>query len=409
MGRRVYRLSSKTVETRRAPGYYPDGLGLYLQVAVAGTKSWIFRYTLRGRAREMGLGSLRDVGLGLARNYASEARTLLRDRRDPIEVRNARRIAEAAEKASTLSTRDCWTRYIAAHKAGWRNAKHADQWTNTLETYAGPVIGSLPVSAVDTAVVLRILEPIWSTKTETAGRLRARIESVLDWARVRGYRMGENPARWRGHLDKLLPKRSRVARVEHHAALPYVEIGEFMATLREQQGEAARALEFAILTCGRTGEVIGARPVEFDLDRALWLLPASRMKGAREHRVPLAPAALALVRKRVERGGEHVFAGGNPGEPLSNMAMLELLKRIGRGDLTVHGFRSTFRDWAAERTNYPRELAELALAHKLDDKTEAAYLRSDMVTKRAQMMAAWARFCGEQKPKGEVTPLRKRA
>ena len=409
MGRKVQRLSSKAVQNRRAAGYYPDGLGLYLQVSRAGTKSWIFRYTLRGHSREMGLGPLHDVGLASARVLAGEARTYLRGGIDPIESRNARRVAQAIEKAATNSTRVCWERYIAAHRAGWRNAKHADQWTNTLETYAGPVIGAVPVSAVDTPLVLKVLESIWSTKTETASRLRARIESVLDWARVRGYRTGENPARWRGHLDKLLPKRSRVAKVQHHASLPYREIGEFVAALRKQAGAAARALEVLILTAARSNEVRGAKPREFDLNDAMWTVPAERMKGGREHRIPLSPRAVEILRAQLEQGGEYVFSGGKVGEPLTEAAMRALFERMGRADITVHGFRSSFRDWAAERTNYPRELAELALAHKLDDKTEAAYLRSDMVVKRAQMMAAWARFCGERRPKGEVTPLRKRA
>lgn len=408
MGRKVHRLTAKRVATVRAPGYYRDGLNLVLQVSATGSKSWVFGYTLRGRSREMGLGSLHDVSLAAARKRAEEARALLKEGKDPIEVRDARRVAEALAKAATISSRDAWTRYIKAHRAGWRNAKHADQWTNTLETYAGPVLGDVPVSLVDVGLVMRVIEPHWKTKNETMRRVRARLEAVLDWARVHGYRAGENPARWKGNLDKLLPKPSRVARVEHHAALGYAEIGAFMEKLREQAGEAARALEFLILTAGRTGEVIGAKPEEFDLDAGIWTVPASRMKGGRRHRVPLSLRAVEIVRDRVEQDRPYVFAGGKPGEPLSNMAMAETLKRMGQG-VTVHGFRSTFRDWVADKTTYPRELAEAALAHKMDDTTEAAYQRSDMIEKRRAMMVAWSRYCAEPKPKGEVTPIRRKA
>jgi integrase len=311
---------------------------------------------------------------------------------------------------------------MAAHQGGWRNPKHAAQWPATLGTYVYPVMGDLPVDAIDTALVMKVLEPIWQTKPETASRVRGRIEAVLDWAKAADYRNGENPARWRGHLQNLLMKPSSAAkaarrskgRSEHHAALPYREIGAFIAELRQQEGVAARALEFAILTAGRTNEVLGARWEEFT-DERIWTVPAERMKGAKEHRVPLSRPALAIVKKMEQsRDGDFVFPGDNPGRPLSNMSMLMLLRRMGRGDLTAHGFRSTFRDWAGDCTDFPREVAEMALAHTLGDKVEAAYRRGDGFQKRRVLAEAWAMFCGEAKPEpadedvAKVVPLRRR-
>jgi len=403
----LQRLSPAEVAKKRDPGYYPDGGGLYLQVSPARTRSWIYRFTLRGRSREMGLGSLNAVGLADARRKASECRGLLAEGTDPIEARDAQRAQDALTDARSITFAKAAERYVAAHKPGWRNAKHADQWENTLETYAGPVIGRLPVADVDTSLVLRVLEPIWTEKPETASRLRGRIEAVLDWATVRGYRAGDNPARWRGHLAALLPARSSVAAVKHHAALPYVSIGDFVAEVRKLGGVAARALEFTILTAARTGEVIGATPGEFDLQKALWTIPAERMKARREHRTPLSPRALDIVRGQIKGPTACVFPGQIEGRPLSNMAMLELLKRMGRGDLTVHGFRSTFRDWAAEQTAFPHELAEMALAHAVGDKVEAAYRRGDMFAKRARLMAEWAKWCERTGKAGKVTPLRR--
>jgi integrase len=286
--------------------------------------------------------------------------------------------------------------YVASHRAGWRNPKHAAQWQATLATYAEPVIGDLSVQRIDTALVLKVLEPIWRVKPETAGRVRGRIESILDWAKVRGYRTGENPARWRGHLDKLLPPRSRVRRVEHHASLPYAELPGFLVSLREQAGIAARALEFAILTAARTGEVIGARWGEMDLLDKTWTLPAARMKSGREHRVPLSAHALAILKEMQAHRhaeGAFVFPGSRNGKPLSNMAFLMLLRRMDLGDVTAHGFRSSFRNWAAERTSFPAEVAEMALAHTVSDKTVAAYNRSDLFERRRRLMSAWTTFC----------------
>jgi integrase len=310
-----------------------------------------------------------------------------------------------AAKAMTFTA--CAEHYIASHKVGWRNDKHAAQWPATLGAYVYPVFGGLPVQAVDVGLVMKAIEPIWTVKPETAGRVRGRIESILDWATTRGYRTGENPARWRGHLENLLPARSKVRRVEHHAALPYPEIGGFMVELRQQEGVAARALEFAILTAARTGEVIGARWDEINIVERQWTVPPERMKAGKEHRVPLSDAALAVVEKLgAIRQGDHVFPGGKAGRPISNMAMLMLLRRIGRGDLTAHGFRSSFRDWAAESTAFPGEVAEMALAHAVGDKVEAAYRRGDLFQKRRQLMDAWAKFCEVPAMGGRVLSIR---
>jgi len=410
MKRQLLRLSQKEVVNKRKPGYYPDGGGLYLQVSESGSKSWLFRFALNGKERQMGLGPFHTVTLADARAAAVECRKLLLAKIDPIEARKAKLAGEALNAARSITFNECATAYIKAHRAGWKNAKHADQWTNTIETYCGKVFGSLPVQGVDTALVLKALEPIWTAKPETASRLRGRIESVLDWATSRGYRTGENPARWRGHLENLLPTISKKRRVKHHPALAYDELGAFIASLRTQEGIAAKALEFTILTAARTGEVIGAKPEEFDLDAALWTIPVGRMKADKEHRVPLSPRAVAIVREMLEaHKGDYVFPGGKEGKPLSNMAMLALLERMGRDDLTVHGFRSTFRDWASERTNYPREVCEMALAHTVGDQVEAAYRRGDLFEKRANLMKDWARFCDMQKVSAEVLPISRKS
>jgi integrase len=300
----------------------------------------------------------------------------------------------------------CADAYIAAHRAGWRSAKSLTAWEGTLGAYVHPVFGALPVQAIDTALVTKAIEPIWAEKPETAGRVRGRIEAILDWATARGHRQGENPARWRGHLDKLLPNKTKVRRVEHHAALPYPEISAFMAELRQQEGVAALALEFAILTAARTGEVIGARWDEFNLAERLWTIPGQRMKAGREHRVPLPDAALAIIETMAGiREGDFVFPGGKASRPLSNMSMLMLLRRMGREDLTIHGFRSSFRDWAAERTGFPAEVAEMALAHTVADAVERAYRRGDLFQMRRQMMDAWAKFCAAPSAAGRVVPI----
>ncbi len=392
MPKRAEGLTARKVETAK-PGYHADGGGLYLQVTDGG-RSWIFRYQIAGKRRDMGLGPCRDITLAEARDKALQARKLIIDGFDPIATKRAAVAAQRLKEASAITFKAASERYITAHKSGWRNEKHAAQWTATLTTYAFPVFGALPVAAVDTALVTKALEPIWATKPETASRVRGRIESILDWATARGYRQGENPARWRGHLAKLLPARDKVRRVEHHAALPYAELPDFLAKLRQQDGESARALEFLILTAARTGEVIGAREPEIDRLERLWRVPAERMKAHREHRVPLSAPAIALLGNGGEPG-DYLFAGAAKGKPLSNMALLMLLRRMGRDDLTAHGFRSTFRDWVSERTSYPAEVAEMALAHTVADKVEAAYRRGDLFEKRRRLMDEWARFCGK--------------
>ena len=398
-------LTARRAETQKAPGLFADGGGLYLAVT-GGGKSWIFRYQVAGRRRDMGLGSADTFTLAEAREKAREARRLVAEGVDPIEARRAGRAAKALAAQKAMTFKEVAERYIEAHKAGWRNAVHAKQWPSTLETYAYPVFGSLPVSAIDVGLVTKAIEPIWTAKPETAGRVRGRIEAILDYATARKWRTGENPARWRGHLETLLAKRSKVRRVAHHAALPYAEMAAFMAELRGQEGTAARALEFAILTAARTGEVIGARWTEINFAERLWTLPAERMKGGREHRVPLAPAALAIVENlAATRRGDFVFAGAKGGA-LSNMSMLMLLRRMGRGELTAHGFRSSFRDWAAERTGFPAEVAEMALAHVVGNQVEAAYRRGDLFAKRRQLAESWAKFCYAAPAAGEVVSLR---
>lgn len=402
MGRQLQRLTAKTVENQKRPGYFADGGGLYLQVSPSRSKSWIFRFTLQGKQREMGLGSLNAVGLAEARRRAGECRGLLTDGVDPILARDSRAAKAALDRAKAISFEACGKGFVESHKSGWKNAKHAAQWTSTLEAYVYPAIGALPVQDVDTGLVLKVLERIWSIKPETATRVRGRVESVLDWASARGYRSGENPARWRGHLDKLLPAIKKESRVQHHAALPYDQLGIFVSQLRVQAGTAARALEFLILCASRTGEVIGAVPAEFDLDKALWVIPAKRMKMGKEHRVPLSARAIDIVRGQVKLGDTFVFPGLKAGNPLSNMAMLKLLERMGRKHLTVHGFRSSFRDWGAERTQYPGEVLEMALAHAVGDKVEAAYRRGDLFEKRRRLLEDWAKFCGLQDASGSA-------
>lgn len=405
MARSSNKLSSLIVARLRDPGRYADGNGLYLEISSRGTKAWIFRFMLNGRARAMGLGPFPVVSLADARLKALECKRVLLEGTDPIDARNAKHREKQLAAAKAISFDECAASYIESHRAGWKNAKHADQWKNTIATYASPVFGPQPVQAIDTPLVMRVLEPIWQTKTETASRLRNRIELVLSWATARGYRQGDNPARWRGHLENLLPKRSAVKSVEHFSALPIGQVHEFMATLREQPGVSARALEFCILTATRTSETLGARWEELSLSEGTWTIPASRMKAKKEHRVPLAPRALEILREMQSFGSpSYVFPSHGKDKPLSNMAFLMLLRRM-ELEVTAHGFRSTFRDWAAERTNFPREVAETALAHTLKDKVEAAYRRGDLFDKRRKLMVAWGDFCA-QRPIGTKNVIR---
>ncbi|MQA21692.1 tyrosine-type recombinase/integrase [Rugamonas rivuli] len=389
----INRLTALGVSKTRQPGYYVDGGGLLLQVSRTGTKSWIFRYTLHGKRHEMGLGACSVVDLARARALARGCRLQIAEGIDPLAARRVAATALAAENAKRMTFDECAAAYIAAHRAGWRNPKHAAQWSSTLKAYASPVIGVLPVADIDTNLVVKVLTPIWNTKTETATRLRGRVESILDWATVSKFRHGENPARWRGHLDNLLANPNKVAPVKNHPALPWREAGAFMVALRLCVGMSARALEFAILTAARSGEVRGAVWEEVDVHARLWIVPAERMKAGKEHRVPLSDAALALL-NALPRRCELLFPGMKD-RPLSDMSLTAVLRRLQRTDITVHGFRSTFRDWCAEAAGnaFTREVCEHALAHSLPDRVEAAYRRGDLLDKRIALMQAWADFC----------------
>jgi integrase len=398
MPRKAIGLTARQVAAITAPGLHPVGgaVGLYLQVTSDAGRSWVYRYQLNGERHDMGLGPLDAIGLAEARQRAVDARRMVLAGTDPIEARRIERATMALSAATAMTFKQCAEAYITAHQAGWKNPVHAKQWPSTLATYVYPVFGALPVQAVDVGLVMKVIEPIWSTKPETASRVRGRIESILDWATSRSYRRGENPARWRGHLENLLPNASKVRRVVHHAALPYSDIAAFMAELRQQEGVAASALEFAILSAARTGEVLGARWPEINLAGRIWTIPAERMKAGKEHRVPLSDAAVVVVEAMTAiRSSEYVFPGASAGRPLSNMVFLMLLRRMGRGDLTAHGFRSTFSDWCAEQTNFPSEVREMALAHAVGDKVEAAYRRGDLFQKRRQLADAWGRFCAD--------------
>ncbi len=412
MGLRKMSVAEKTsAKLAKVPGMHAMGEppGLYLYVH-EGARSWILRYSLHGRRRDLGLGSYDDFTLAEARERAREQRKLVLAKVDPIQAKREGHEAARAAALQTMSFAKCVDGYLEAHADAWRNAKHRAQWRSSLDTYTGKILGPLNVAAVDTGLVLRVLDPIWKTKTETASRVRGRIESVLDWATVRGFRRGDNPARWKGHLAELLANPSKVARVTHHPALPYRDAGTFMEALRAQQGIAASALEFTILTAARSGETRGATWDEIDVAGKVWTVPAERMKAHREHRVPLSDAAVAVIEAmKAKRLGEFVFPGAKEGSPLSDMSLTAVIRRMKIDNVTVHGFRSTFRDWAAECTNYPREVAEAALAHTKDDKTEAAYQRGDLLAKRARLMGEWARYCAKVQPKGEVVPMAKGA
>jgi integrase len=409
MGKAAQALSAKTVDKLSAvEGMHAVGgcRGLYLQCKNGGT-SWILRIMFDGKRRDMGLGSYLEVTLAEARDRCMEVRKVVRSGIDPLETKRQARQERQIAQAKAITFEECVNAYLEAHEDSWKNPKHRQQWRNTLEGYANPVFGKLPVGEVDTSLVMKCLDPIWKGKTETATRLRGRIEQVLDWATVRGYRHGLNPARWKGHMDKLLPAKGKIAKVEHHPALPYSLIGAFLSDLREREGIAARALEFTILTATRSGEVRGATWTEIDMDAAMWVIPAERMKMEREHRVPLSKPALALLKSMPRIEGTDLVFPGTKGQ-MSDMTMTAVLRRMDRGDLTVHGFRSTFRDWASETTNYPREVAEMALAHAVGDKVEAAYRRGDLFAKRRRMMEDWAKYCGTHQGEGaKVLPMRK--
>ena len=388
-------LSAQKVKTA-GPGRHGDGRGLFLYVKPSGSRSWVLRYQMQGRRRDLGLGSFPDVSLAMARSRASEARRLIAEGVDPIAKK---------QQATPKTFKDAALELIDSKRPGWKNAKHAAQWTSTLEAYAFPKIGQVQVAKIETADVIAALTPIWSTKPETANRVRQRIEAVLDYTSALGIRTGDNPARWRGHLDHLLPKPKNVRAVKHHAALPHAEIADFMMELDAREGVAARALGFTILTAARSGETRGATWAEIDLDAKLWTIPAGRMKAGKEHRVPLSKAAIALLSSK--RGGNKLIfeSEAKPGKSISDMSMTAVLRRMKRDDITVHGFRSTFRDWAGETTGFPREVIEAALAHGIKDKAEAAYARSDLFDKRRSLMEAWATVATSRDAEANVVTL----
>jgi integrase len=409
------KLSAVGVTRAKGPAVLHDGGGLYLRISLAGSRSWVFRFQLDGKRRDMGLGPYPDVSLAEARRRAIEHRNQRRDGIDPIVAKEARRQAQRLADAKGKTFREVAEEFIGPKEAGWRSAKHRQQWRNTLAAYVHPVLGDLPVASIDVGLVLKVVEPIWIEKPETAGRVRGRIEAVLDAATVRGYRQGPNPAQWKGNLAHILPARAKVKKVEHHAALPFDEVPAFLADLQRQGGIAARALEFIIFSAARLGEAIGATWGEIDFDARVWTVPAERMKAGREHRVPLSDAALAVLERMrplaLMADGKPdpaapVFPGLRRALPLSSSATWALLRRrMGHTDLTIHGFRSSFRDWCAERTAYPRDVVEMALAHAIESKVEAAYRRGDLFEKRRHLMEAWAQFCTTPEKVGEVVPL----
>jgi integrase len=387
-------------------GFHSDGDGLYLQVGTGpNARSWIYRFHFHGRTRDLGLGPARDISLKLARELRDENRRLKAQGIDPIARRQELRMAERVKKTKSITFEECATRFIATHEQSWKSRKHGRQWTATLAAYARPINGR-PVQEIETPAILECLEPIWSIKPETASRVRGRIEKVLSWATVGGLREGPNPAAWKNHLEFRLPRPGKVRKPVNHAALPFTEIPAFMADLRSRPSISARALEVLILCAARTTEILGSKWPEFDLGGAnpVWKVPASRMKAGREHRVPLSKRVVEILRDLFsERQSEYVFTRN--GGPLSNMSLAKVLIMMNRNNATVHGFRSCFRTWAAEKTSYPREIAEAALAHVVGDATERAYQRSDVLDPRRKLMETWASFCTTPPKSGNVVAI----
>ena len=406
--RQVFNLLSPVkLKALKEPGYFHDGGGLYLQVSPGGGRSWIIRYAMVGKRREMGLGPWPTVSLAAARQAATESRSLVKAGHDPIAARDAERARQRLEEARGITFDKAVELFLAGNESAWRNQKHRMEWRTSLRVYASPVIGTLPVGSIDTSHVTKVLDPIWQGKTETASRIRGRIERVLDWARVRGYRAaGENPARWRGHLEETYPARGKVRPVKHHAAVPIDAMPALYERLGEVNGIAALALRVIILTAARAGEAVGATWPEVDLDEGVWTIPGSRMKAGRVHRVPLSREAVTILARLAKlRSGAHVFPGLRVGSrALSVRAILRALREAGEAKATVHGFRSTFRDWASERTPYPRDVAEMALAHAVGSATERAYARSDLFERRKLMMEEWATFV-QTTPSAKIVPI----
>lgn len=398
MARQMKILTPLGVQREKKPGLYHDGGGLYLRVKEGGAKSWFYRFMIAGKRRDMGLGSLDTMSLTKARDAATEARKAVAAGTDPIEARNAAEAAARAAAGKIMTFENCAKAYISAMAPGWKNVKHASQWPATMETYVYPTLGKLPVNEVDTGLVMKVLEPIWTSKTETASRVRGRIEAVLTWASARGHRQGPNPAIWRGHLEALLPAKGKIAQVRHHPSLPYHQMGDFMLALRRLTSISARALEFGILTAARSGEVRGATWNEIDFERGVWTVPGGRMKAGAEHRVPLSTAA-ADVLKAMEslRQNDLVFPGAKHNQPLSDMALSEVCRGLGFKDdngriVAPHGFRASFRSWGGEVTAYSHETLEQALAHTISDAVVRAYARGDLFQKRTRLMDEWAAF-----------------
>jgi integrase len=396
---RLHKLTQGKINAARMPGLYSDGGNLHLRVAEGGSRQWVFRYTLNHRTRDYGIGPYPTLGLADARERAHGLRRLLVDKIDPIEHRNQQRAGASVAAAKHMTFDTAAETYIAEHEASWRSRRHRNEWVNTLRAYASPVFGKLPVSAVDTGLVMRVLKPIWLEKPIVATRLRGRIESILDWAKVMGYRLGENPARFVGHLDHLLPDQTRAVR--HHEALPYSDVPAFMQELRKLPNAAVRALEFVILTASRGGEVAGMQWDEVDLAKREWVIPAARMKAHREHRVPLSDAALAVLKQQADIRHSDLVFPGRIGRMGAN-SLGDILRALSVA-ATPHGFRSSFRDWCSEKTSAPREIAEMALAHIVGSEVERAYARSTLFEKRAELMEAWGRYCNGI---GAVVPLR---
>jgi integrase len=390
MPKKAKGLTARQVETMKTPGDHADGNGLYMRVKPSGMKTWLFRYQVNGHRHAMGLGSTRLKSLAQAREKSYELALKISDGIDPIQER------KVLERKTSITFMDAAARYIKVMRPSWKNVKHAQQWQNTLDKYCTP-IADLPVDKIDSYLVMQCLEPIWAVIPETASRIRGRMEKILDWSRVNGYREGENPARWSGHLDQSLPRKTKITTVKGHASMPYTELPQFWPILNLLQGLGARALEFTILTACRTSEVLNAKWQEIDEPSQIWTIPAERMKAGKEHRVPLSNATLSLLNAlKNQQRGDLIFPGQKRNQPLSNMTMLKVLQRLEHA-YTPHGFRSTFRTWISEKTNHVHEVAEAALAHTIGDKVVAAYQRGDLFEKRRQLMLDWADFVNSHK------------
>lgn len=404
MAKKIHRLTSAQIQKLSKPGWYPDGQGLYLQVSQSNTKSWVYRYEKDGKERRHGLGSYTTNTLEVARISASQCRQLRNDGYDPIDFKR-QQLDDTKIRAIDFKT--CALSYIESHKLSWKSSKHETQWRNSLETYAYPIIGNLTVEKIDTRMIMNVLEPIWFDTTETATRVRQRIETVLDWAKVKGYRSGENPALWRGHLNTLLPKRSKIQKVNHYPAMPYVDLPDYFCSLRNTNTTAARVLALTILTATRTNEIRQATWSEIDFNKSLWVIPENRMKMGKEHRIPLTPESILILNEmKQNKINNFIFPGVQHHKSIGDSALLNLLKQT-HPTMTVHGFRSTFRDWCAETTNFPSDLAEAALAHSIINQTQAAYERGDKLDKRRLLMNTWSNYCAKSKPISNVTHIHK--